>query len=191
MSWAQQREQIRRAAQAGVRPRILPLAGPGGQSAQLTRPNGALTRAGQLYYQLAGRRPPSRQFDEAQPLIREGASDYILLRSGVKKLVRTLTTTTSRSWARPSSRRSTPSGWPTCRCASAAAARTAGATSARTTCRSLNVGLQRQNDGLSEAQVARNARQAVLQQLGNPGEDDAIMELSEEVYFLDGSRSGR
>ena len=33
--------------------------------------------------------------------------------------------------------------------------------------------------------MARNVRQAVL---GNPAEDDAIMELSEEVYFLDGSR---
>ena len=69
MSWAQQREQIRRAAQAGVRPRtsglgsqILPLRGPGGQSAQLTRPYGALTRAGQMYYtnlQAAGCRAAS------------------------------------------------------------------------------------------------------------------------------------
>ena len=167
MSWAQQREQIRRAAQAGVRPRtsglgsqILPLRGPGGQSAQLTRPNGALTRAGQFYYQLAGRQPPSRQFDDSQPLIREGAS-----RSWCARWCRTATTT-SRSWARPSSRRSTPSGWPTCRCGSAAAARTAGAMSG----------------------VARNVQQAVLQKLGSPSEDDAIMELSEEVYFLDGSR---
>ena len=92
MSWAQQREQIRRAAGAGVRPRIsalgsqiLPLRGPGGQSAQLSRPNGALTRAGQYYYQLVGRQPPSRQFDEEQPLIRGWPSDYVLLRSGVKK----------------------------------------------------------------------------------------------------------
>ena len=92
MSWAQQREQIRRAAGAGVRPRIsalgsqlLPLRGPGGQSAQLSRPNGALTRAGQFYYQLVGQQPPSRQFDEEQPLIREGPSDYVLR---VKKLVR-------------------------------------------------------------------------------------------------------
>ena len=68
----------------------MPLRGPGGQSAQLSRPNGALTRAGQYYYQLVGRQPPSRQFDEEQPLIREGPSDYVLLRSGVKKLVRTL-----------------------------------------------------------------------------------------------------
>ena len=144
MSWAQQREQIRRAAQAGVRPRtsglgsqILPLAGPGGQSAQLTRPNGALTRAGQLCYQLAGRRPPSCQFDEAQPLIREGARitscSAAASRSWCARWRRTATTT-SRSWGRPSSGRSTPSGWPTCRCASAAGARTAGAASARITC---------------------------------------------------------
>ena len=53
---------------------------------------------------------------------------------------------------------------------------------------SLNVGLQRQNDGLSEEQVARNVKQAVLAKLGNPAEDDVIMELSQEVYFLDGSR---
>ena len=53
---------------------------------------------------------------------------------------------------------------------------------------SLNVGLQRQNDGLSEGQVARNVKQAVLQKLGSPSEDDAIMELSEEVYFLDARR---
>ena len=37
-------------------------------------------------------------------------------------------------------------------------------------------------------QVARNVKQAVLQKLGSPSEDDAIMELSEEVYFLDGAR---
>ena len=53
---------------------------------------------------------------------------------------------------------------------------------------SLNVGLQRQNDGLSEEQVARNVQQAVLQKLGRPSEDDVVMELSEEVYYLDGSR---
>ena len=63
-----------------------------------------------------------------------GASDFILaLRSWCARWRRTATTT-SRSWARPSSRRSTPSGWPTCRCGSAAAARTAGATSGWIAC---------------------------------------------------------
>ena len=200
MSWAQQREQIRRAAQAGVRPRtsglgsqILPLRGPGGQSAQLTRPNGALTRAGQFYYQLAGRQPPSRQFDDSQPLIREGASDFILLRSGLKKLVRTLAPDGNyhltklgkaffkekyTEWlahvpVRIRGRRKNGRGYERLDYLPVT---------------SLNVGLQRQNDGLSEGQVARNVQQAVLQKLGSPSEDDAIMELSEEVYFLDGSR---
>ena len=35
----------------------------------LSRPNGELTRAGQYYYQLIGRPPPSRQFDRNQPLM--------------------------------------------------------------------------------------------------------------------------
>ncbi|OLP79090.1 hypothetical protein AK812_SmicGene40664 [Symbiodinium microadriaticum] len=96
-SWAQQREAIRRAAQGGVRARTnaqgsqrLPLANNRLREVLLSRPNGELTRAGQFYYGLVGGRPPSRQFDEEQPLIREGPTDYILLRSGVKKAVRSL-----------------------------------------------------------------------------------------------------
>ena len=54
----------------------------------LSRPNGELTRAGQCYYQLIGRPPPSRQYDRNQPLIREGPNDYIMLRGGAKKLLR-------------------------------------------------------------------------------------------------------
>ena len=129
MSWAEQREQIRRTAQAG--------SGQGLALRFLTRPNSALTRAGQFFYQLAGRQPPSRTV-----------------------------TTTSRSWVRPSSRRSTP-GWPICRCGSANAATTAGGYERLDylPVTSLNVGLQRQNDGLSEGQVARNIKQAVLQKL--------------------------
>ena len=38
------------------------------QEVLLSRPNGELTRAGQFYYGLVGGRPPSRQFDEQQPL---------------------------------------------------------------------------------------------------------------------------
>ena len=96
-SWAQQREAIRRAAQGGVRARTnaqgsqrLPLANNRLREVLLSRPNGELTRAGQFYYGLVGGRPPSRQFDEEQPLMREGPTDYILLRSGVKKAVRSL-----------------------------------------------------------------------------------------------------
>ena len=97
MSWMQQREAIRRAADAGTRPRIsaqgsqlLPLRDDRLRSVLLTRPNGQLTRAGQFYYSVTGRRPPSRQFDESQPLVRDGPSDYILMHSGRRQLVRTL-----------------------------------------------------------------------------------------------------
>ena len=55
----------------------------------LSRPNGELTRAGQHYYQLISRPPPSRQHNRNQPLIREGPNDYIMLR-GAKKLLRSL-----------------------------------------------------------------------------------------------------
>ena len=95
MSWAQQREAIKLAAEAGVRTRTtaagsetLPLRHHRLQFAMLSRPNGELTRAGQYYYQLVGRQPPTRRYDRNQPLIREGPSHYILLRGGVRKLVR-------------------------------------------------------------------------------------------------------
>ena len=58
--------------------------------ALLSRADGQLTRAGQHYYSHLGLRPPSKDFDYNQPLIREGPNDYILLRNGQKKLVRSL-----------------------------------------------------------------------------------------------------
>ena len=97
MSWAQQRQAIKLAAEAGVRARTsaagsetLPLTHHHLRYAMLSRPNGELTRAGQYYYQLIGRPPPSRQYDRNQPLIREGPNDYIMLRGGAKKLLRSL-----------------------------------------------------------------------------------------------------
>ncbi|OLP75717.1 hypothetical protein AK812_SmicGene44442 [Symbiodinium microadriaticum] len=69
---------------------LLPLRDNRLQSVLLTRPNGQLTRAGQFYHSITGRRPPSRQFDESQPLIRDGPNDYILTRGGARKLVRSL-----------------------------------------------------------------------------------------------------
>ena len=65
----------------------------------LSRADGQLTRAGQRYYSHLGLRPPSKDFDYNQPLIREGPNDYILLPS----------------WARASSATSTTSAWSTCR----------------------------------------------------------------------------
>ena len=92
MSWAQQRERIRRAVEAGVSARTSPqgselLRLPNAQQLLLARPDGQPTRAGQFYYQLVGRRPPSRRFNEAQLLVRDGPNDNILC---AKKLVRSL-----------------------------------------------------------------------------------------------------
>ena len=71
-SWAQQREAIRRAAQGGVRARTnvqgsqrLPLANNRLREVLLSRPNGESSTT-------ASWEVPSRQFDEEQPLIREG-----------------------------------------------------------------------------------------------------------------------
>ena len=58
--------------------------GPGAY-ALLSRADGQLTRAGQHYYSHLGLRPPSKDFDYNQ-----GPNDYILLRNGRKKLVRSL-----------------------------------------------------------------------------------------------------
>ena len=55
--------------------------GPGAY-ALLSCADGQLTRAGQHYYSHLGLRPPSKDFDYNQPLIREGPNDYILLRNG-------------------------------------------------------------------------------------------------------------
>ena len=87
-----------------------------GAYALLARTDGQLTRAGQHYYSHLGLRPPTKDFDYNQPLIREGPNDYILLRNGQKKLVRSLD---SPSWGRPSSETSTMSTWSTYRWSSA------------------------------------------------------------------------
>ena len=96
-SWARQRQQITEAADGGARARtgadgavVLNLRRGPGAYALLSRADGQLTRAGQHYYSHLGLRPPSRDFDYNQPLIREGPNDYILLRNGRKKLVRSL-----------------------------------------------------------------------------------------------------
>ena len=93
-SWARQRQQITEAADGGARARtgadgavVLNLRRGPGAYALLSRADGQLTRAGQHYYSHLGLRPPSKDFDYNQPLIREGPNDYILLRNGQKKLV--------------------------------------------------------------------------------------------------------
>ena len=96
-SWARQRQQITEAADGGARARtgadgavVLNLRRGPGAYALLSRADGQLTRAGQHYYSHLGLRPPSKDFDYNQPIIREGPNDYILLRNGQKKLVRSL-----------------------------------------------------------------------------------------------------
>ena len=95
-SWARQQQQITEAADGGARARtgadgavVLNLRRGPGAYALLSRADGQLTRAGQHYYSHLGL-PPGKDFDYNQPLIREGPNDYILLRNGQKKLVRSL-----------------------------------------------------------------------------------------------------
>ena len=83
-SWARQR-QITEAADGGARARtradgaiVLNLRRGPGAYALLSRAGRQLTRAGQHYYSHLGLRPPSRDCDYNQPLIREGPNDYIL-----------------------------------------------------------------------------------------------------------------
>ena len=51
----------------------------GAVALNLPRADGQLIRAGQHYYSHLNLRPPSKDFDYNQPLIREGPNDYILL----------------------------------------------------------------------------------------------------------------
>ena len=163
----------------------------------LSRPNGELTRAGQYYYQLIGRPPPSRQYDRNQPLIREGPNDYIMLRGGAKKLLRSLqpngnyqltklgTHFFKDKWVdwvvhvpviiRGVRRNGRNRGMPYER-------------TKRLPVTDLNVALSRQSEGLSDAQAARNLKASVLAQLGNPEPNDIILELSDESYYLDATR---
>ena len=186
MSWMQQREAIRRAADAGARPRIsaqgsqiLPLRGDRLQSALLTRPNGQLTRAGQFYHSITGRRPPSRQFDESQPLIRDGPNDYILTRGGARKLVRSLQTNGQYHVTKLGKAffKDKFTEWLAHVPVIIRGRRRNGTPYERhdylpVTAREM--GLSRQNDAWSDAQVARNVKDAVLRQLGQPGPDEPI-----------------
>ena len=48
----------------------------------------------------------------------------------------------------------------------------------------LEIGLSHQNDAWSEAQIARNVKEAVLRQLGQPEANEPIYMISGETYFL-------
>ena len=195
-SWAQQRESIRRAVEAGASARtsgqgseLLRL--PSGQQLLLSRPNGQPTRAGQFYYQLAGRRAPSRRFNEGQQLVREGPNDYIYLRGGAKKLVRSLqpdgeyrVTKLGRSFFRDK--------WTDYLAhmpVRIRGRRRSGQAYERETLLPVALdGLGRQNDSLGEVQAHRNVIAAALRKMGDPEDGATVMELSEETYTYDASR---
>ena len=155
--------------------------GPGAY-ALLSRADGQLTRAGQHYYSHLGLRPPSKDFDYNQPLIREGPNDHILLRNGQKKLVRSLQggehrlTKLGKGFFRdkcyeylvhvPVIIRG--------RCA-------AGGTASAGTVNELG-GATRHPAHLTEEQVAQRVRQQVEASL-DPG--GPVLQLSYETYFLD------
>ena len=203
-SWAQQREAIRRAAQGGVRARTnaqgsqrLPLANNRLRKVLLSRPNGELTRAGQFYYGLVGGRPPSRQFDEEQPLIREGPTDYILLRSGVKKAVRSLQPDGSYHLTKlgKSFFREKFTDWLAHVPVRITGTRQRGRNAGRPYQRDdflpitvVNGSLSRQSSGLSDQQAHARVKEAALRQLDSPNDGDPIMELSQEVYRYDAIR---
>ena len=204
MSWAQQRQAIKLAAEAGVRARTsaagsetLPLTHHHLRYAMLSRPNGELTRAGQYYYQLIGQPPPSRQYDRNQPLIREGPNDYIMLRGGAKKLLRSLQPNGNYQLTKLG-RHFFKDKWvdwvvhvPVIMRGVRRNGRNRGMPYERTKrlpVTDLNVALSRQSEGLSDAQAARNLKASVLAQLGNPEPNDIILELSDETYYLDAMR---
>ena len=142
---------------------------------------------------MTGRRPPSRQFDESQPLIRDGASDYILMRSGRRQLVRTLqpdgqyhVTKLGKAFFKDKY-----TEWlahvPVIIRGTRRRGRNTGNSYERhdyLPVTALEIGLSRQNDAWSEAQIARNVKEAVLRQLGRPEASEPIYMISGETYFL-------
>ena len=164
---------------------------PSGQQLLLSRPNGQPTRAGQFYYQLAGRRAPSRRFNENQQLVRDGPNDYIYLRGGTKKLVRSLqpdgnyrVTKLGKSFFRDK--------WTDYLAhmpVRIRGRRRNGRPYERETLLPVTLdGLGRQNDSLGEVQAHRNVIAAALRKMGDPEDGAVVMEISEETYTYDASR---
>ena len=163
-----------------------------GAYALLARTDGQLTRAGQYYYSHLGLRPPTKDFDYNQPLTREGPNNYILLRNGQKKLVRSLEgdgehrlTKLGKAFFRDKyyehlvhvpvvirgRRRS---------------GRNAGAAYERKDWLPINElggAMTRRPAGLTEEQVAQRVRRELETSLGDPA--GPILQLSDETYYLD------
>ena len=170
MSWAQQREAIRIAAEAGVRAR--------------TSAAGSKT--------LPCRPPPSRQYDRNQPLIREGPNDYIVLRGGAKKLLRSLQPNGNNKLTKLGKhffKDKWVDGWRTCPSSFAASGETAGTaacpTSAPSACPSRTSTSHCPGRAKGSRTPGTSRRPCSL---GNPEPNDIILELSDETYYLDATR---
>ena len=211
-SLARQQAQIRAAIAAGARPRttvagatVLHVArgANGAGFVYLARPDGTTTPLGSFYYRETGSRPPTKWLDFDQPLIREGPNDYVLFRNGLKRLVRTLQPDGKFGLTglgklffkdkfteylahvpviiRGTRRRGKNAGMPYQR-------------TDMLPVTTLGLRQTRLNDGLSQQEILARVKQDVFAQgLGGPPAPDAqgnriIMELSEDVYYLDESR---
>ena len=157
-------------------------------------PTTACGKAGQFYYGLVGGRPASRQFDEEQ--LREGPTDYILLRSGLKKPVRSLQPDGSYHLTKlgKSFFRDKYTEWLAHVPVRITGTRQRGRNAGRAYMREdflpvtvVNGSLSRQSSGLSDAQAHARVK-AAARQLGNPNDGDPIMELSQETYRYDANR---
>ena len=71
-----------------------------GSEALLSRADGQLTKAGKFYFEETNRQRPNSSFDPDQPLTRHSNTDYITLRNGTQRAVRTLHPTGSFSVTR-------------------------------------------------------------------------------------------
>ena len=145
---------------------------------------------------MLGRQPESRTFDPRQPLVREGAADYVLLQNGQRGLVREdgtyqLTNLGRRFFKNKYSQH--VAHIPVVIRGMRRAGKNAGRAYERRDWLPANVPggeASRQPDRLSEQQILQNVKQETLRLITAGDEDRAagrapIMELSDETYFYD------
>ena len=211
-SLAHQQAQIRAAIAAGARPRTT-VAGATVLSVThgtnragfvyLAQPDGTTTPLGSFYYRETGSRPPTKWLDFDQPLVRDGPNDYVLERNGLKRLVRILQpngkyhlTALGKHFFHDKFTQYL-AHVPVIIRGTRKRGRNAGMPYERTDMLPVNtLGLRqtRLNDALSQQEIlARIKADVFAQGLGGPPQPDGngnriIMELSEEVYYLDESR---
>ena len=211
-SLARQQAQVRAAIAAGARPRttvagatVLPVArgANGAGFVYLAQPDGTTTPLGSFYYRETGSRPPTKWLDLDQPLIREGPNDYVLLRNGLKRLVRTLQpngkfhlTGLGKAFFQDKFTEYL-AHVPVIIRGTRRRGRNAGLAYERPDMlpvTTLGLRQTRLNDSLSQQEILARIKQDVFSQglAGPPFHDGQgnriIMEMSEEVYYLDNSR---